>query len=145
MGSPRSTVARTMTTTSHPFGHDRVVAVANEHGTDEERLDEALADVQRALERTDGGYEYSSEHNYGWHDDDAYYLYGDGIWETLRTELSASEDVIIAAREVHYRAMSDAARERGEQSAVEEMLADGNALLVVTNTAEGPPRFGQDV
>ncbi|MFC4451528.1 hypothetical protein [Halorussus aquaticus] len=136
-----------MTDVQHPFSDDRIAAVADERGADETDLDRALADVQDAISRDTGDdeYEYSSQHNYGWRDEEAYYLYGDGIWETLRKELSLSETVVEAAREVHRREMVASAEERGERASVEEMLADGTEPLVVVDTASQPPLYGQDV
>ncbi|NEU58060.1 hypothetical protein [Halorussus sp. MSC15.2] len=136
-----------MTDVQHPFSDDRIAAVADERGVDETDLDSALAAVQDAISRTTGDdeYEYSSQHNYGWRDEEAYYLYGDGIWETLRGELSLSETVAEAAREVHRRKMVASAEERDERASVEEMLADGTEPLVVVDTASQPPLYGQDV
>ncbi|UPV76535.1 hypothetical protein M0R89_18555 (plasmid) [Halorussus limi] len=135
-----------MTDVQHPFSSDRIAAVADERGVDETDLDRALADVQDAISRGTGDeYEYSSQHNYGWRDEEAYYLYGDGIWETLRGELSLSETVADAAREVHRRKMVASAEERGERESFEEMLADETEPLVVVDTASDPPLYGQDV
>lgn len=130
-------------THQHPFSSDRVADVAGERGVDESDVTETLERIQDALERTEDTYEFSSQHNYGWHDEDAYYLYGDGIWTTLREQLSLSEDRIAAAREVHRRAMVDSAAERDREGTLEEMFEEGNEPLVVENDGEGPPRFGQ--
>ncbi|WP_435181829.1 hypothetical protein [Halorussus sp. AFM4] len=134
-----------MTDTEHPFSRDRIAAVADERGVGEGDLDDALASVQSAIARGEGEYEYSSRHNFGWRDDDAYYLYGDGIWRTLADELSLDEDLTDAAREVHRRRMTESAERRDEADAVGEMLADGAEPLVVVDTASGPPLYGQDV
>lgn len=136
-----------MPETRHPFSDERVATVADETRVPADDLDDALARVQDAIARDerDDEYEYSSEHNFGWHDDEAYYLYGDGIWETLRGELSLSADLADAAREVHRRSMMESAEERGDRESFEEMLADGTEPLVVIDTASDPPLFGQDV
>jgi hypothetical protein len=135
-----------MSDVQHPFDRDRIGAVADESGVDESDLDAALDAVQEGIsrERGDGEYEYSSQHNYGWRDD-AYYLYGDGIWNTLGEELSASEDVLSAAREVHRREMVESAAKRGERDSVESMFDEGTEPLVVVDTASDPPLYGQDV
>ena len=133
-----------MTDTSHPFSVERIEDVADERGVDENRLDETLARVQDELDRTDGGYEYSSEFNFGWQDDRATYFYGgDDLWPWLDERLSAPEGLLESARAVHYRTMVEAAADRDEKETVEEMLTDGNEPLVVTNTSEGPPSFEQ--
>lgn len=136
-----------MSTTEHPFERERVEAVADERGLDPDDLDDALTRVQEAIAKDDSEseYEYSSQHNFGWEDGEAYYLYGDGIWGTLREELSLSADRAGAAREVHRRAMSESAADRGERESVEEMFEAGTEPLVVTNTASDPPLYGQDV
>ena len=141
-----------MSTTDHPFERERVETVADESGLEADQLEEALTSVQRAIARdaddSNAEYEYSSQHNFGWADDDAFYLHGDGIWGTLADELSLSEDLASAAREVHRRTMLDAAEEsddRTERETVEEMFSDGTEPLVVTNTGREPPLFGQDV
>lgn len=141
-----------MSTTDHPFARDRVETVADEFGIEADELDDFLTRVQRAIARdadeSDSKYEYSSQHNYGWRDGEAYYLYGDGVWTTLREELSPSEGVAEAAREVHRRSMLDAAEasdDRTERETVEETFADGTEPLVVTNTGGDDPLFGQDV
>ncbi|WP_276302372.1 hypothetical protein [Halorussus lipolyticus] len=110
----------------------------------EESLDDALARIQDALSRNDDEYEYSSQHNFAWRDD-AYYLYGDGIWETLREELSLSDDEAGAAREVHRREMVASADGRDERDSLEGMFAEGTEPLVVVDTVEDPPLYGQDV
>lgn len=127
----------------HPFSSDRVADAADEYDADESEIAETLERVQEAMERTDDTYEFSSQHNYGWHDDDAYYLYGDGIWTTLREQLSLSEENLAAARAVHRSAMVDSAAERDRRDSLEEMFEEGNEPLVVENDGEGPPRFGQ--
>ena len=134
-----------MTDTQHPFSRDRIAAVADERDVSEADLDGALGRVQSAIARGEGEYEYSSQHNFGWRDDDAYYLYGDGIWRTLAEELSLDEDLAEAAREVHRRRLTASADERDEGDAVAEMLADGAEPLVVVDTASEPPLYGQDV
>ncbi|MFC4551349.1 MULTISPECIES: hypothetical protein [Halorussus] len=133
-----------MTTASHPFSRDRVSTVAEEYGVDVDDANDALDRIQDAIARGDGEYEYSSEHNYGWRDEEAYYLYGDGIWETLGHELDLSGDRLDAAREVHRQAMLDSAEARGERETVAEMFEDSEPL-VVTDTADEPPLYGQDV
>ena len=134
-----------MSQTTHPFSADRIEAIANDYGVEAERLEELLARVQDGLDREDGGYEYSSsEYNYGWQDDRASYFYGSAdLWEWLRREVPIPEELLDAVRAVHYEAMVESAGERDERESVEEMLADGNEPLVVTNTSEGPPAFGQ--
>lgn len=134
-------------TDPHPFERNRVEAVADERGADDADLDAALAEIQDAIarEETDGQYEYSSQHNFGWRDDGSYFLYGDGIWDTLGDELSLSDSTVGTAREVHRRAMVAAAGERDERESVEKMLADGTEPLVVVDTASDPPLYGQDV
>ena len=141
-----------MTTATHPFPDERIETVASERGVPVEELSDLLDRIEGAItrdssdrSRSGGGYEYSSEHNYGWRDDDAYYLYGDGVWERFDRTLSPDADLLDAARAVHREAMLDAAGARGERETVEGMFADGNEPLVVTNTAEEPPRFGQDL
>lgn len=129
----------------HPFPQDFVTAVADQYRSDPERLDETLGRIQHALERSGGKYEYSSEHTFGWQDDAAFYLYGDGIWETLSEELSLGEERLEPARDVHRQFMLDSASERGEQQTVEQQFEDGTEALVVANTSEGDPLFGQDV
>lgn len=135
----------TPVTHRHPFSSDYVADAAGEHGIDEADVDETLGRIQDALERSgsEDAYEFSSQHNYGWHDENAYYLYGDGIWTTLREQLSLSEDRVAAARDVHRRAMVDSAAERDRKQSLEEMFEEGNEPLVVKNDGEGPPRFGQ--
>ncbi|RBI58990.1 hypothetical protein DMJ13_24585 [halophilic archaeon] len=133
-----------MTDPSHPFSVDRIEDVAEERDVDEKRLDETLAQLQSELDRSDGGYEYSSEFNFGWQDDRATYFYGgDDLWTWLGEKLSVPDEFLGPARDVHYRTMVESAAERDEKESVEEMLADGNEPLVVTNTSEGPPSFGQ--
>ena len=132
-------------TTASPFPRDRIERVATEQGVSAEELGDLLDRIQRALARDESGYEYSSEHTYAWRDEEAYYLYGAGIWETFDRELSPGSALLDAAREVHRRAMLEAAEARGERGTVEGMFADGSEPLVVTNTAEEPPLFGQDV
>ena len=136
-----------MSTTDHPFSRDRIETVAGEHDVDAEDLDEALTRVQRAIAKaeSDSEYEYSSQHNFGWDDGDAYYLYGDGVWDTLGSELPSSEEHLAAAREVHRRAMLESASDRDERESVEEMLDGGTEPLVVTSTSRDPPLYGQDV
>jgi hypothetical protein len=136
-----------MSTTEHPFARDRLEAVAGDRDVDAEDLDEVLTRVQRAIakDESDTEYEYSSQHNFGWEAGDAYYLYGDGIWETLGDELDLSDDHLAAAREVHRRTMLESAAERDERESVEEMFDDGTEPLVVTSTARDPPLYGQDV
>ncbi|WP_137286174.1 hypothetical protein [Halorussus salinisoli] len=136
-----------MSDAQHPFSRDRIAAVADEYAVDEDTLDDALSRVQSAISRdsNDEEYEYSSQHNFGWRDEEAYYLYGDGVWETLRDELSLAESVAEAAREVHRRKTVASADERDERENVEEMLADGTEPLVVVDTASQPPLYGQDV
>ena len=75
-----------MSGSDHPFSDGRIVEVAEAHGVDEFDLDGALTRVQQAIarDRRESAYEYSSQHNFGWEDENAFYLYGDGIWETLR-------------------------------------------------------------
>jgi hypothetical protein len=133
-----------MSDTPHPFSRDRIAAVADEREIDEGTLDDVLARVQDAIARNDDEYEYSSQHNYGWRDEEAHYLYGDGIWETFADELSLSDDVA-AAREVHRRKMTTSAEARGERENVEEMFEEGTEPLVVIDTASDPPLYGQDV
>lgn len=133
-----------MTTASHPFTDDRIESVAGEYGVDASRLDETLASVQDELGRDDGGYEYSSEYNYAWKDDRAAYFYGDDdLWGWIEQEAAVPEELLGPVRETHRRAMLDAAAERGESESVEGMLTDGNEPLVVANTLQGPPAFGQ--
>ncbi|NHN61358.1 MULTISPECIES: hypothetical protein [Halorussus] len=134
-----------MTDPDHPFSRDRIAAVADERGVGDADLEDALAGVQSAVARGEGEYEYSSEHNFGWRDDEAYYLNGDGIWRTLADQLSLDEELAGAAREVHRRRMTESADERGEADAVAEMFADGAEPLVVVDTASDPPLYGQDV
>lgn len=135
-----------MTPTPHPLSRDRIANVANEHDVDEAELDEALGRVQHELERTDETYEYSSHHNYGWQDDEAFYCYGtDGLWERLEQECSFSGDLRTAVYEVHYRKMVESASENDRTETVEETLSDGDEPLVLANTAEGPALYGQDV
>lgn len=134
-----------MTDTDHPFSEDRIAEVADERGRDAEDLETVLASVQDAIARNESEYEYSSQHNFAWRDDEAYYLYGDGIWATLRSELSLSDDEMESAREVHRRKMLASAEERGERDSLEEMFAEGTEPLVVVDTAEDPPLYGQDV
>lgn len=129
----------------HPFPQDLVAEIADQYGSDPQRLDETLGRVQHALERNGGKYEYSSEHTFGWQDDAAFYLYGDGIWETLTEELSLGDGLLAPARGVHRRFMLDSANERGERGTVEQQFEDGTEALVVANTSEGDPMFGQDV
>ena len=131
--------------TDHPFPGDIVTAVADERGIATEQLNTVLERVQRAIERDDGKYEYSSQHNFGWKDADAFYLYGDGIWETLGAELSLEQPQLAPARTVHRRYVLDSAEDRNEGQTVSEQLDEGVAALVVANTAEGDPLFGQDV
>jgi hypothetical protein len=136
-----------MSSSDHPFSDGRIAEVVEEHGVDDVELDEALARVQQAIarDRRESAYEYSSQHNFGWEDENAFYLYGDGIWETLREELSLSTDLVGAAREVHRRAMLESAEARDNRESVEEQFAEGVEPLVVTNTGREPPLFGQDV
>ena len=136
-----------MSTTDHPLSRDRVESLADERGVAAGELDDALTNVQRSIARdgAESGYEYSSRHNFGWKDEDAYYLYGDGVWEALGDDLSLSDDLRDAAREAHREAALESAADRGERETVEEMLDDGNEPLVVTNVASEPPLFGQDV
>lgn len=133
-----------MTTASHPFTDDRIETVADEHGVDASRLDGTLASVQEELGRDGGGYEYSSEYNYAWKDDQAAYFYGDDdLWEWIEREAAVSAELLKPVRDTHRRAMLDAAADRGEAESVEGMLTDGNEPLVVANTLQGPPAFGQ--
>ena len=136
-----------MNTTDHPVSEDRTASLADERGVAVGELDDALARVQRSIAREDDGpeYEYSSRHNFGWEGEDAYYLYGDGVWEVLGENLSFSDGLRDAAREVHREAMLESAADRGERETVEGMFADGNEPLVVANVASEPPLFGQDV
>ncbi|WP_408957906.1 hypothetical protein [Natrinema sp. 74] len=129
----------------HPFPHDVVEAVTDEHETDRARLEALLERIQEALERGDENYEYSSQHTFAWNDADAFYLYGDGIWETLADELSLERQAAAAARAVHRRDMLESARRRGDVDTVTEQFDDGAEALVVANTADGAPLFGQDV
>ncbi|WP_135827162.1 hypothetical protein [Halorussus ruber] len=134
-----------MSDTNHPFSEDRIAAVADERGVSEESLDDALARIQDAVSRNDDEYEYSSQHNFGWRDEEAYYLYGDGIWETLRSELSLSDDEAEAAREVHRREMVASAEDRDGREALDGMFSEGAEPLVVVDTASDPPLYGHDV
>lgn len=131
--------------TTHPFTEDLVTAVADEHGVDREKLDTALDRIQRGIERGDGQYEYSSEHSFGWSDDEAFYLYGNGIWETLGEQLSLDPDLLDPARTVHRRRTIESAERRDEERSVGKRLTEDTESLVVANTAEGEPLFGQDV
>ena len=131
--------------TDHPFPRDVVAAVAEEYDTSPDDVDDTLAAVQNAIERGDETYEYSSQHTFGWENDEAFYLYADGIWGTLDDELELGAERLEPARAVHRRYMLESAEERGEASSVEEQFDDGLDALVVTNTADGDPLFGQDV
>ncbi|MFC7157383.1 hypothetical protein ACFQPA_18295 [Halomarina halobia] len=130
----------------HPFPDSLVTTVANERSVDPERLRAVLDDVQRRYERDDGEYEYSTRHNYGWRDEQAYYLYGsENVWQTVQRDLSVADELTDAARHVHERAMLQSASGRGTERTVREMFDDGNEPLVVANPDGGGPRFGQDV
>lgn len=130
----------------HPFSDDLVTTIANERSVDLEQLRTALEDVQREFERDDGKYEYSTQHNYGWKDDQAYYFYGsEDVWQTVQQDLSLSDELTDATRHVHERAMLQSASRRGEEQTVRGMFDDGNEPLVVINLDGGPARFGQDV
>ena len=130
----------------HPFPDDLVASIAGEHDVDRTKLDATLADVQARFERGEDEYEYSSQHNFGWADDELFYLYGsERVWETIGEELGLSDERTDAARAVHERAMLSSAAERGDEETVREMFLDGNEPLAVANRGDGPPRFGQDV
>ena len=131
--------------TDHPFPRGVVAAVAEEYDTSTDDVEDTLAAVQDAIERGDGKYEYSPQHTFGWSDEDAFYLYGEGIWGTLGDQLELADDRLEPARDVHRRYMLDSAERRGEADTVEEEFAEGATALVVTNTADGDPLFGQDV
>ena len=131
--------------TDHPFPRDIVATVADEHEIARDQLDNILERIQRAIERGDGQYEYSSQHNFGWKDADAFYLYSDGMWETLGKELSFEQSQLAPARTVHHRYMIDSAKQRNEGQTIGEQLDEELEALVVANTAEGDPLFGQDV
>ena len=131
--------------TDHPFPEDTITTVADEHDIARDQLDNALEQIQRAIERDDGQYEYSSQHNFGWKDADAFYLYGDGIWKTLGKQLSLEQTQLAPVRTVHHQYMIDSAKQRNEEQTVGEQLDEGVEALVVANTAEGDPLFGQDV
>lgn len=129
-----------------PFSDDLVDGVADERSVDGDDLRAALADVQRRFERGDGEYEYSSQHNYAWADDDLFYLYGsEHVWQSLREDLGVADALTDAARAVHERAMVASAAERGNEETVRGMLDDGNEPLAVANSGDDPPLFGQDV
>jgi hypothetical protein len=134
-----------MSDINHPFSGDRIAEVADERGVGETTLDDVLARIQDGLARNDDEYEYSSQHNFGWRDEEAYYLYGDGIWETLREGLSLSDGEADAAREVHRREMVTSAEDRDEREALDGMFAEGTEPLVVVDTASDPPLYGHDV
>lgn len=131
--------------TKHPFPDTIVTAVANEHDIGKEPLDHDLDQVQQSIERSEWQYEYSSEHTFGWKDADAFYFYGDGIWETLNEQLTLEEDRLAPVRTVHRRYMIDSAKRRNEAQSVRNQLEEGVEALVVANTAGGDPLFGQDV
>lgn len=130
---------------NHPFPEKIVTTVADEHEVTKDELDTVLERIQQTMQRDEEKYEYSSHHNFGWSDADAFYLYGDGIWEALGTELSLEQSELAPARTVHHRFMVDSAKRRNEEEIVDEQLDDGLEALVVANTAEGDPLFGQDV
>lgn len=131
--------------TEHPFPHDVITTVADEHEVDPTELDQILEQVQEAIQRGDETYEYSSQHTFGWEDTEAFYLYGDGIWATLEDELSLAQRHVAPARAVHRTHMVDSARQRGEDESVIKQFDEGTEALVVANTAEGDPLFGQEI
>jgi len=131
--------------TDHPFPHDIISTVADEHEIEQSDLEQTLEQIQDAIERDGETYEYSSQHTFGWKDEAAFYLYGDGIWETLEDELSMGQQERTAARAVHRTHMLESARQRDEYETVVDQFDDGVSALVVTNTAEREPLFGQDV
>jgi hypothetical protein len=131
---------------NHPLPDDIVTDVADEHAVAPEEVEACLDDLQRSLEREDGEYEYSTRHNFGWQDGDAYYFYGsEHLWTTLREELPRDEDTVDAAREAHRRAMLRSAEARDEAENVREMLADGNEPLVAANPDGDKLGFGLEV
>ncbi|WP_232686328.1 hypothetical protein [Halobacterium zhouii] len=130
----------------HPFSDDLVGTVADERSVDRADLRAALEDVQRRFERDDGGYDYSSEHNYGWDDGQLAYLYGsEHVWQAIQDDLGLSDEMAGAARAVHERAMLESASTRDNDETVREMLEGENEPLAVADRSDGPPRFGQDV
>ena len=131
--------------TDHPFPRDVIAAVAEEYDTSTDDVDDTLAAVQDAIERGDGKYEYSTQHTFGWSDEDAFFLYSEGIWRTLGDQLSVADDRLEPAREVHRQYMLDSAERRDDADTVEAEFENGASALVVTNTADGDPLFGQDV
>jgi hypothetical protein len=131
---------------SNPLPDDIVTDVADEHEVDPDEFEACLDDLQRSLEREGGEYEYSTQHNFGWRGDDAYYFYGsEHLWQTLREELSHDEDTVDAAREAHRRAMLRSAEARDKAENVREMLADGNEPLVVADPDGDTLGFGLEV
>ena len=131
--------------TDHPFPQDVVRTVADEYERDRDELERTLERIQTAIERDEGKYEYSSQHTFAWEDPDAFYLYGDGIWETLEEELPVERRSLTAARAVHRTHMIESAKRRDEDETVAEQLEEGTEALIVANTASGEPMFGQDV
>ena len=131
---------------THPLPDATVTDVADEHAVDLDDLEACLDDIQASMEREGGEYEYSTQHNFGWQDDDAYYFYGsEHIWSTFRDELDHDEDVVAAARAVHRQAMLRSAEKRDEADNVREMLSDGNEPLVVANIDGGKLGSGLSV
>lgn len=131
--------------TDHPFSRDAVTAVAEEYRIPEDELDRTLGEIQEAFERGDGKYEYSSQHTFGWEDEDAFYLYADGTWETVSDELSLENEHLDPAQAVHRRYMIESANRRGKDETLSKQFTEGVQALVVANTAEGDSLFGQDV
>lgn len=132
--------------TGHPFPTAVVREVATETGVSTDRLVEMSRDLQAHLERDDGGYEYSSRHNYGWQDEDAYYVYGSAdAWESFADDLSLTETEASALRELHYRTMLESAAADGRERRVREMLDDGNEPIVVSEIEVDGSGFGREV
>lgn len=132
--------------TEHPFPTEIVRDVATETGVSTDRLVEMSRDLQEYLERDDGGYEYSTRHNYGWRDEDAYYVYGSAnAWESFANDLPVTTAEASALRELHYRTMLASAATDGRERRVREMLDDGNEPIVVSGLAGEEAGFGQDV
>lgn len=131
--------------TDHPFSRDAVTAVVEEYRIPEDELDRTLEEIQETFERGDGKYEYSSQHTFGWEDEEAFYLYTDGTWETVSDELSLENERLDPAQEVHRRYMIESAKHRGKDETVSKQFTEGVQALVVANTAEGDSLFGQDV
>ena len=131
---------------SHPLPDATVTDVADEHAVELDDLEDCLDDIQASMEREGGEYEYSTQHNFGWQDDDAYYFYGsEHIWTTFRDELDHDEAVVAAARAAHRQAMLNSAEERDDADNVREMLSDGNEPLVVANIEDGKLGSGLSV